>query len=240
MNRPNRLVVVAGTGTEIGKTWVTCRILELARGRGLRVAARKPAQSFAAGPEAGETGPVPISRLSENGDCPRFHQGSEPTDAEQLATASGEAPHQVCPAHRWYPVAMAPPMAADVLGRKRLALDELIQEIRWPSNSDLGFVETAGGLRSPITHDADNVELIEKLAPEAVLLVADAGLGTINSVRLSLAALTHQRVCVFLNRFATANDLHLRNRDWLVNVYGCTAVTEAGQWLDLERVTSRR
>ncbi|HVF17850.1 MAG TPA: dethiobiotin synthase [Steroidobacteraceae bacterium] len=233
MTRPDRLVVIAGTGTEIGKTWVACRILELARARRLRVAARKPAQSFAVDSNAQETGTVPIFRVLENGDCPRFQLGSEPTDAEQLANASGEAPYEVCPQHRWYPVAMAPPMAADVLGRERFALDDLIHEIRWTAHVDLGFVETAGGLRSPITHDADNIELIDKLAPDAVLLVANAGLGTINSVRLSLAALTQQRVSVFLNRFDPTNDLHVRNRRWLVDVYGCTTATEAGQWLDL-------
>jgi len=239
MNRPNRLVVVAGTGTEIGKTWVTCRILELARARGLRVAARKPAQSFAADSDAPKTQSVSNS-LPENADRGRFELRSESTDAEQLARASGEAPQQVCPAHRWYPVAMAPPMAADVLGRERLGLEELIREIRWPGNTDLGFVETAGGLRSPITHDADNTELIENLAPDEVLLVADAGLGTINAVRLSLAALAQQRVCVFLNRYDPTNDLHVRNRRWLVDVYGFTTVTEAGQWLDQERLTSIR
>ena len=193
MNRPRHLCVMAGTGTEVGKTWVTCRLLESARKRGLQVAARKPAQSFEAG---------------------------QPTDAELLAEATGEALHAVCPEHRWYAVPMAPPMAADVLGRERLLLDDLIAEIRWPSGVDLGCVEIAGGLRSPIAHDADNVELIERIGPDAIVLVADAGLGTINSVRLSLAALAGRRVHVYLNRFDATNELHVRNRAWLVDVYG--------------------
>src|SRR5690606_37163555 len=90
MRRPGELLVVAGTGTEIGKTWAAQRLLLQARERGLRVAARKPAQSFVAGEQS--------------------------TDAELLAAASGEAAEEVCPRHRWYPVPMAPPMAADVLG----------------------------------------------------------------------------------------------------------------------------
>jgi dethiobiotin synthetase len=209
VTRPARLVVVAGTGTEIGKTWVACRVLELARAQGLRVAARKPAQSFAA-------------------------DSREPTDAEQLATVSDDTPHAVCPGHRWYPVAMAPPMAADVLGREQILLTSLLAELRWPAGLQLGFVETAGGLRSPIAHDADNVELIRTLEPESVLLVADAGLGTINSVRLSLAALGDRRVCVFLNRFDATTDLHVRNRAWLTDVYGCRVVTQPAQWIELE------
>lgn len=210
MSRPRYLCVIAGTGTEVGKTWMTCRMLEVARKRGLQVAARKPAQSFEAG---------------------------QPTDAELLAAASGESLHAVCPEHRWYAVPMAPPMAADVLGRERLSLDDLIAEIRWSSGIELGCVEIAGGLRSPIAHDADNVELIERVGPDSVVLVADAGLGTINSVRLSLAALHGKRVHVFLNRFDAANELHVRNRAWLADVYGIdvSVTTEAL----LERISLR-
>jgi len=42
--RPQRLVVVVGTGTEIGKTYVTARLLRDLRSKGIDVAARKPAQ----------------------------------------------------------------------------------------------------------------------------------------------------------------------------------------------------
>lgn len=190
MIRPRSLLVVAGTGTEVGKTWVACRVLEQARRRGLRVAARKPAQSYLEG------------------------EGS--TDAQQLGAVSGETPQQVCVPHRWYPLPMAPPMAADALGRPPLRLDELVPELLWPAGVDVGLVETAGGLYSPITHDADNVRLIERLAPDTVLLVADAGLGTLNAVRSSLPALGGRDVQVLLNRFDAAQDLHRRNRDWLL------------------------
>ncbi|AMN46780.1 hypothetical protein ACG33_06645 [Steroidobacter denitrificans] len=188
--RPRWLLVVAGTGTEVGKTWAACRVLEQARWRGRCVAVRKPAQSY--------------------------REGEGLTDAQQLGAASGEAPQRVCPPHRGYPLAMAPPMAADALGRSPLWLDELMSELVWPAGVDLGVVETAGGLYSPITHDADNVRLIERLAPDAVLLVADAGLGTLNAVRSSLPALEGQHVEVFLNRFDAAQELHRRNRDWLL------------------------
>ncbi len=189
--RPAYLLVVAGTGTEIGKTWLGCGILRRARQDGLVVAARKPAQSFDASDDDADT------------------------DAALLAAASGEAPQTVCPSHRWYPCAMAPPMAADVLGRHSFTLAELLSEIQWPEGVDLGIVETAGGVRSPITHDADNVWLTHQLAPSHVLLVADAGLGTINAVRLAVGALKPLPVTVALNRFDAGSELHRRNRDWL-------------------------
>lgn len=182
-------IVVVGTGTEVGKTWTSVKLIEAARARGLRVAARKPAQSYAS--------------------------DDRTTDADLLATASGETAHEVCPAHRWYPVPMAPPMAADALGRSRIRLDELIAELRWSERMDLALIETAGGLCSPIAHDADNLQLIECFAPEKVLLIADAGLGTLNSVRLCLRALGAIPTIVFLNRFDAGNDLHQRNAMWL-------------------------
>ena len=47
------------------------------------------------------------------------------------------------------------------------------------------------------------------------ILVADAGLGTINAVRLSVDALSGFDVLVVLNRYDAGEDLHRRNRDWL-------------------------
>jgi dethiobiotin synthetase len=45
--RPDRTVLVIGTGTDVGKTWVTAALARRLAADGLVVAARKPAQSFA-------------------------------------------------------------------------------------------------------------------------------------------------------------------------------------------------
>jgi dethiobiotin synthetase len=193
-------MVIAGTGTEVGKTWFAVRLVQAARARGLRVAARKPAQSYA--------------------------QGDHVTDADLLAAASGENAARVCPKQRWYPVPMAPPMAAEVLGQPKIQLDELLDELRALGDVDLAVIETAGGLCSPIAHDADNLALIARLNPTRVILVADAGLGTLNAVRLCLRALGAVPTSVFLNRFDERNDLHVRNREWLSRD-GIHARTEA-------------
>jgi dethiobiotin synthetase len=67
------------------------------------------------------------------------------------------------------------------------------------------------------------------LAPDIVLLVADAGLGTLNSVRLSVDALPDVApVVVVLNRYDEGNDLHVRNRRWLVEEVGLAVVTMPG------------
>jgi dethiobiotin synthetase len=59
-----------------------------------------------------------------------------------------------------------------------------------------------------------------------VVLVADAGLGTINGVRLSADALAPWPVTVVLNRFDPADDLHLRNHEWLGGRDGYEVATE--------------
>ncbi|MET0497779.1 MAG: dethiobiotin synthase [Steroidobacteraceae bacterium] len=204
-DRPARLVVVIGTGTEVGKTWVSSKLLLQARKQQLRVAARKPAQSF-------------------------DPHSTAPTDAELLADASGEAAEAVCPPHRWYPIAMAPPIAAELLNRPPLLLDALLAEIQWPAGTDLGLIETAGGLRSPIAHDGDCRDLVRRVAPDEVLLVADAGLGTINAVRLVIESLAFAKVTVFLNRFDAQSVLHARNREWLETRDGLRVIVDAGDF----------
>ena len=70
-------------------------------------------------------------------------------DAALLGAATGEPAEEVCPAHRWYEVAMAPPIAAAALGRPPFTIDDLVSELRWPTGAvavDVGLVETAGGL----------------------------------------------------------------------------------------------
>lgn len=191
--RPDRLVVVLGTATEVGKTWVTAEVARRLGDRGVAVVARKPAQSY------------------EPGDR---------TDAEVLAAATGEDPEVVTPPHRWYPVALAPPMAADVLGRQPFTLADLEGELAWPARCEVGFVETVGGPRSPVASDGDGIALLELLQPDAVVLVAHAGLGTLNAVRLcddAVRSVGYEAV-VLLNRFDADDDLHRRNLAWLDGV----------------------
>ncbi|HYD10162.1 MAG TPA: dethiobiotin synthase [Acidimicrobiales bacterium] len=197
MRSPDRLVGVAGTGTEVGKTWVTAAVSRVLRADGVRVAARKPVQSFGLG---------------------------DALDSAVLGAATGEASEAVCPRHRWFEVPMAPPMAAAALGRPAFTVADLVGELAWPEGIDVGFVETAGGVRSPIADDGDCASFLAAIAVDLVVLVADAGLGTINSVRLSCDSIAAP-IVVFLNRYDEDDDLHRRNRDWLADRDGLDVVT---------------
>ena len=109
-----------------------------------------------------------------------------PRDRRQLlALATGEDPDTVCPPHRSYGIAMAPPIAAAFLGTPPPALDELVDELAWPDEQvDVGLVETAGGPRSPSPPTATAPPSPPPSAPDLTVLVAHAGLGAINGVRL--------------------------------------------------------
>ncbi len=196
------LVTVTGTDTGVGKTWVAAALARHLVGRGRRVSVRKPAQSFS--------------------------PGSGPTDAELLALATGEPPAVVCRPHRWYPRPMAPPMAAEALGAPMPTLAALVDELleKWPpADVDVGLVEGAGGVASPLARDGHNADLARALGADLAVLVAPAGLGTISAVRLGAYALAPVPVAVFLNRFDPNDDLHARNREWLVSVDGLRVAT---------------
>jgi dethiobiotin synthetase len=184
------LVVCAGTATEVGKTWIGAAVLGDLNANGISVAARKPAQSF--------------------------NSGTDATDADVLAAATGEEPTSVCPEHRWYDAEMAPPMAASLLGHPRFTIADLVSELHWPTPwPTVRWIETVGGVRSPLADDGDTVDLCEAVAPDLVVLVASAGLGTINNVRLCVDALQQWPVTVLVNRFDRSDSLHRANRDWL-------------------------
>lgn len=195
-----------GTATDVGKTWVGAAVLAELRRRGRAVAACKPVQSF----DPADGGPL---------------------DAEVLAAATGQEPDEVCPPGRTYEVAMAPPMAAEVLGRPCPTLAEVVPAS--PPDGLLWF-EGVGGPRSPVAADGDGVDLCRALAPDVVVLVADAGLGTINAVALSVAPFVElgHRPIVVLNRYDGADDLHRRNRAWLVERLGLDVVTSPSSLAD--------
>lgn len=198
MTRPRVLVVATGTGTDVGKTWWGSQTLATLRTNGCSVAARKPVQSGTS---------------------------ATPTDADVLASATGEASIVVCPTHRCLKPALAPPIAAARIGVPGFTIADLAA-LDWPPGIDVGWVEGAGGIRSPLADDGDTADLIARVRPDLVVLVADANLGTINATRLSADAIHAHPLVVALNRFDAANDVHVANRDWLTDHDGFDVVTD--------------
>jgi dethiobiotin synthetase len=201
VTRPARLVVITGTGTDVGKTWVAAGLLRELQRRNFSLAVRKPVQSYTPG---------------------------EATDAEALARATGEAVETVCPANRSYPLPLAPPMAAQALNWQPPTLSELVDELDsgWPKHRvDIGVVEGAGGVASPLAIDGDTASLARHIKADIAILVGEPQLGIINSARLARLALGRLPVVVYLNRFEPVGELHRRNREWLARQDGFNVTT---------------
>ena len=155
-----KALIVAGTDTGVGKTIVTAALASQAAEAGRKVAVLKPAQ----------TG------LAEG----------EPGDVEEVARLSGvDDVHEIAR----YPDPLAPATAAAQVGEPGVSVSRVVEAVEGLADRDLVLVEGAGGVL--VRFDESGGTLIDLAAAlEApVLLVARAGLGTLNHSALSIEAL---------------------------------------------------
>lgn len=157
----NERFFVAGTDTGVGKTQVSCALLSLLAERGRSPAPFKPY----------ETGCEPLNA---------------PADALAMRAAarSSLAVDAICP-HR-FRLPLAPGVAGARLKRQP-SFARTLSACRRLGTGAL-VVEAAGGLRVPIDGRRDVLDLIAALELP-VVLVARAGLGTLNHTALSIDAL---------------------------------------------------
>lgn len=156
---------ITGTDTGVGKTHVAAAIVRRLRALGHRVGAYKPAASGGE-PEAGEVVWSDVVRLVD--------------------ACAGEFPaERVCP--QCFQAPLAPPVAARQEGR---AVDAKLLRGGaewWRDQVDVLIVEGAGGLLAPISDD-DLVADVARDLGFPLLVVARAGLGTINHTLLTVEA----------------------------------------------------
>jgi dethiobiotin synthetase len=179
------VLVISGTGTEVGKTIATAAIAATAVAAGRSVAVLKAAQT-GVGPD-------------------------EPGDAQEVARLAGAV--TTAEVAR-YPEPLAPATAARRAGRPPVHPHQVAEAAaKLATEHDLVLVEGAGGLLVRFDESggtlADAAELLE--AP--VVLVASAGLGTLNTTEL------------------TARELRSRGLDLLGTVIG--------SWPDAPDLASR-
>lgn len=151
------VMVVTGTGTEVGKTVVTAAVAATALAAGRSVAVLKAAQ----------TGVRP----------------DEPGDAEEVARLAGAV--TTAEVAR-FPDPLAPATAARRAGRAPVHPHEVAERAaKLATEHDLVLVEGAGGLL--VRFDAAGGTLADAAAllSAPVLVVAPAGLGTLNATELT-------------------------------------------------------
>jgi dethiobiotin synthetase len=203
---------VTGTDTNVGKTYVTCVLARRARALGHKVFAFKPIESGCApGPDGQSFG----------------------ADQELLARAAGDWQQgRLRGVYRF--ILPAAPLVAAAAAQMSIDLGLLAEIARaGASHASLTLVEGAGGWRVPITASADMSTLARELGLP-VVIVARAGLGTINHTLLTIEAVERDGLpvaSVVLSRrpeddlgFAQSNRLEIVRR-WpgLVLILGSDA-----------------
>ncbi|WP_333618700.1 dethiobiotin synthase [Dietzia sp.] len=160
-----RLLVVTGTGTDIGKTIVTAAVAAVLRERGLRVGLCKPVQT---GLEPGEDGDVAeaaaLAGVTDPADSAEFHRYPEPLAPETAAA-------------RAY---MEPPESGALCSRIEGFADGF----------DIALVEGAGGVLVRLGPELTIVDLAARLrergAEVEALVVTRAALGTLSDTELAV------------------------------------------------------
>ena len=187
---------ITGTGTDVGKTYVTGLIVKKLREGGASSAYYKAAMS---GNERRPDGTL------------------IPGDALQVKTMSGvEQPlEEMCP--YIYETAVSPHLAAKIEGNP-IEMECVLKNFdRVCGTYDYVTVEGSGGIFCPLRFDEQKIQLEDfiKARSLACLMIADAGLGTINAVVLTAEYMKARKIPVkgiIFNHYEPGNPLHEDNR----------------------------
>lgn len=160
------VLVITGTGTEIGKTVTTAAVAASALAAGRSVAVLKAAQ----------TGVLP----DERGDADEVARLAGAVTTAELAR---------------YPDPLAPATAARRSGREPVRPGEIAEAAaKLATEHDLVLVEGAGGLLVRFDEAGGTLADAAELLRAPVLVVASAGLGTLNTTELTARELRSRGV----------------------------------------------
>lgn len=160
------VLVITGTGTEVGKTVATAAVAAAAVAAGRSVAVLKAAQTGV--------------RPDERGDAEEVARLAGPVTARELAR---------------YPEPLAPATAARRAGRAPVRPPEVAEAAaKLATEHDLVLVEGAGGLLVRFDESGGTLTDAARLLRAPVLLVAPAGLGTLNTTELTARELRSRDV----------------------------------------------
>ncbi|HEX3828514.1 MAG TPA: dethiobiotin synthase [Sporichthyaceae bacterium] len=158
------VLLITGTGTGVGKTVVTAALAALAIDRGASVAVVKPAQTGVGPDEPGDL--ATIAELSGVADLHEFARFPDPLSPDAAARHAG-----------------LPPLDLDAARREIHDLSCL---------RDLVLVEGAGGLLVRYDSGGATMADLARALGAPVLVVVEAGLGTLNRTALTLEVLANR------------------------------------------------
>lgn len=201
---------VTATDTGVGKTLVTGALARALAALGLSVGVAKPVQS-------GNLAPDP------EGDAMRLRR----------LAGVGDEPEEICPYA--FAAPLAPLVAARLEGRQ-VEPEQLVASVEALAEPyDLVLVEGAGGLLVPVGEDWTIADLAAWLRLPLVV-VARAGLGTVNHTLLTLAVARDrglEPVAVVVNGRRPETDGSADTNPELIESFGGVPVIGAIPWLEL-------
>jgi dethiobiotin synthetase len=165
-----RRIVVLGTGTDVGKTYVTCLVA-----RALASSAGAPA--------------VQALKPIETGINPA---NATYSDAHKLRSASSVPTPEAHPLYTF-----EPPLSPHLAARRASTVVDTSAITRWCNEASqymashvtsFQIIETAGGACSPLGPMTTNLDLARALEPALWILVAPDALGVLHDVRAALCA----------------------------------------------------
>ena len=193
-----KAIFITATGTDIGKTYVSGLIAKHMKDKGLNIGYYKAALS----------GSLDIT----DSDAWYVKQQADLLDSyDEMVSYT-------------YKHAYSPHLAAQIEGNPPdiKVIKNAYKNI--DNRHDYMIVEGSGGIICPIRYDDDKKIFLEDIIKELdlpCLIVADAGLGTINSAVLTIEYMKSKKIKIkgiILNRFEEANVMHEDNKEMIEKI----------------------
>lgn len=181
-------VVVLGTGTDVGKTYVGVGLVKALRARGREVLALKPVESGVAHLAEMDRREAASQHAAPGTAAPRERGDAA---ALQRAASKGAVPLY----------ALRDPISPHLAARREGLTIDLGELLRWVESQEQEFVrrssstavsliETAGGCFSPLSESYNNFDWALALQPAIWVLVAPDCLGVLHDIQATLRALS--------------------------------------------------
>ena len=191
---------ISGTGTDVGKTFITENLIDLLKVKGFTVSPYKPI----------ETGCKKIKAKLIPSDASKFHKLiNKEIDIDLINPYRFQQPIS--------------PNRAIRLAKKKIFIKDYINKSKLLPKNDYLVVEGAGGLYSPISTDGYNIDLITKMKMPTVLVAKDE-IGVINNVLLSLDLLLKHKISVLAIILNKMNNIQPNGMDNYKDIKSLTKI----------------
>lgn len=192
----SKQLFITGTGTDVGKTYVTGLILKKLNEN------RKSAAYY---------------KAAMSGNDRRPDGSLIPGDALKVKSMSGirQSAESMCP--YVYETAVSPHLASKIEGNP-VNMEKVLEDFDTVCREyDYVTAEGSGGILCPLRFDEQKIQLEDFIKARNLpcLMIADAGLGTINAVVLTAEYMRSRQIPlkgIFFNRYEPGNPLHEDNK----------------------------